>query len=77
MRLVWSKIIDGSPHFVNVQEFQGRKEKYVERGQKSACLEKYHHKVNADITQIRQKSSNLYKEHGPTGTVQGQRKRLA
>ena len=60
-----------------MQKVQGGKEKHVEGGRKSTCMEKYHHKVNADITQIRQESGNLYEEHGPTGTIQGQRKGLA
>ena len=40
-------------------------------------MEQYHHKINADITQIRQESSDFYEEHRLTETVQGQRKGLA
>lgn len=49
----------------------------MEKERKGTRIEKYHHKVNADITQIHQERNNLYEKHGPTGIVQGQKKGLA
>ena len=70
VRLMRTRGANRVPHSINVPKVSSGKKEHIERRRERICMAQYHHKVNADIAQIRPQSSDLYEDR-LTGTVQG------